>query len=459
MTTVAPHDCMTHTDPCDVQAETDHAAFALSRRGFLAATGGAGLIAATTGAFGARLAFASPENPAVGDVIVLLFLRGGADGLSLVAPLHMPTYQTLRPTIRVKDAPEFSDATGKAGLPLNAGGAVGSFPLSGTFAMHPGMSALHAGPWTNGHLAVVHAAGMPKSESDTRSHFDSERNWEIGSASFNYSTGYLNRYLAGQGVLDRVPAITIGGNLDRSLTGPSAAYSMWDVSNFGVQGYTSNSRAKTALTSWYDGGTGDVLLQTGANTLSAIGTMAGVTWASLTPQNGVTYPTNNGLGSQLKQIAQMIRANVGLRVACLDVGGWDTHDSMGTPEDPASMFRARATGLSGALTAFYNDLGTQMNEVTLMTMSEFGRTINENGSGGTDHGRGSAMFVMGRKIKGGVHGAFPSSIVDGPEGDLAVLNDYRRVASEVLSVRGNATNGSTIFPTYTPQTPMGLALA
>jgi len=456
MTTVAPHDCSTHHGiaACD-RGEVDHAAFSLSRRGFLA---GAGVVAATSGVFGAKLAFASPENPSVGDVIVMLFLRGGADGLSLVAPLHMPTYQTLRPTIRVKDASEFSDATGKAGLPLNAGGAIGSFPLSGTFAMHPGMSALHAGAWTNGHLAVVHAAGMPATESDTRSHFDSERNWEIGSASFNQSTGYLNRYLAGLGVLDRVPAVTIGGNLDRSLVGPNAAYSMWDVSNFGVQGYTSNSRAKTALTSWYDGGTGDVLLQTGANTLSAIGTMAGVTWASLTPQNGATYPANNGLASQLRQIAQMIRANVGLRVACLDVGGWDTHDAMGAPEDPASMFRARAAGLSDALGAFYTDLGTLMGEVTLMTMSEFGRTINENGSGGTDHGRGSAMFVMGHKIKGGVHGSFPSSITDGPEGDLSVLNDYRRVASEVLGVRGNATNLPAVFPTYTAQTPLGLAL-
>jgi len=122
-------------------------------------------------------------------------------------------------------------------------------------------------------------------------------------------------------------------------------------------------------------------------------------------------------------------------------------------------FRGRATGFSDALAAFYNDLGTQMNEVTLMTMSEFGRTINENGSGGTDHGRGSAMFVMGRKVKGGVYGAFPSTITDGPEGDLAVLNDYRRVASEVLSVRGNATNLPAVFPTYTAQSPLGLTLA
>lgn len=436
------------------QSAIDDAAFTLSRRGFLA---GASVVAAT-GALGARLAFASPENPALGDVVVMVFLRGGADGLSLVAPINMPSYQALRPSIRVKAPSEFTDPTGKAGLPLVAGGNVGAFPLSGTFAMHPGMSALHAGPWAGGNLAVVHAAGMPASESDTRSHFDAMRNWEMGTANLNYGTGYVNRFLSTFGTLDRVPAVTIGGNNARSLSGPVPAYSMWDVTSFGVEGFTSNTRAKTALTSWYDNGTGDLVLQTGANTLSAIGTVAGVNWASLTPQNGATYDTNNYLATQLKQIAQLIRANVGLRAAAVDMGGWDTHDGMGAPEDTGSMFRARATELSSALAAFHRDLGTQMNEVTLMTMSEFGRTINENGSGGTDHGRGSAMFVMGGKVKGGVYGAFPSSIVDGPEGDLTVLNDYRRVASEVLTVRGGASSVSTIFPTYTPQTNLGFAL-
>ena len=155
----------------------------------------------------------------------------------------------------------------------------------------------------------------------------------------------------------------------------------------------------------------------------------------------------------------LIRGNLGLRAVAIDFGGWDTHDTMGLPEDPASWFRNRASTLANALQSFYTDLGTLMDEVTLFTVSEFGRTINENGSGGTDHGRGNVMFAMGRKIKGGVYGSFVPSVTDGPEGDLAVLNDYRRPVSEILSVRGGAASLGTIFPTYSQTTPLGLCVA
>jgi len=430
-----------------------------SRRTFLAGTAAtAGAAAVVT--VGTRYAFASPEAPSNGDVMVLVFLRGGADGLSLVAPYNMATYRALRPTIRVKAPNEFTDPTGKAGLPMNQGGAIPNFALSGTFAMHPGMASLHAGPWTNGHLAVVHAAGMPAAE-ETRSHFDGQKNFEFGTASWNYSTGFLNRYLAGQSGVDRLAAVGRGGQLQRSLAGGVAAFSMYSNTSFNVSGYSNNTRARTALTSWYDAGTGDLLNQTGANTMAAIGTLGGVNFASTAflPQNGAVYP-NSGFANELKEIAQLIRANVGLRCVAVDIGGWDSHDGMGAPEDPASPFRQRAAEFADALSAFYTDLGSGMDEVTLATISEFGRTINENGSGGTDHGWGSSMFVMGRKIRGGIYGAFPTTIVDDPQhGDLTVMNDYRRVLSEVLSVRGNATNLSTIFPTFSQQSALGLALS
>jgi uncharacterized protein (DUF1501 family) len=406
-----------------------------------------------------RYAFASPEDPTTGDVIVVVFLRGGADGLSLVAPYDMTGYRNLRPNIRVK-SPSEGDATNRA-LPLVSGGNIAEFPLSGTFGFHPAMSALHAGPWTAGKLAIVHAAGMPASESDTRSHFDSMRNWESGTANYASSSGFMNRFLTSQGGAPRIGAVSIGGNLPRSLAGPQPAFATPSAAGFGVSGFSNNNRALTAFRSFYAGGTGssDALLSTGANTLGAVDLMKTVTWTApqFDPQNGAVYPTNSAANA-FKEVARMIRGNVGLRVAAIDIGGWDTHDTMGLPGDPASYFHNKAQQFSEAMTAFATDLGALMDEVTLMTMSEFGRTIKENGSGGTDHGRGSVQFVMGNKVRGGIYGDFVSNIAPGPEGDLAVLNDYRRAISEVLSVRGGATDLATVFPTYTQQTPFGLCV-
>jgi uncharacterized protein (DUF1501 family) len=424
----------------------------VSRRGFLAGSGA--VIASST--LGTRMAFASPEAPSSGDVIVLVFLRGGMDGLSMVAPYQMPTYQALRPTIRVKEASEVSDPA-NAGLPLVAGGAVDPFALSGTFAFHPGMAALHSTAWTDGKLAVVHAVGMPASESATRSHFDSMRNWEVGSASISQSTGFLNRFLQSVGATDRIPGIARGSSLSRSLSGPTATYSMGAISSFGVTGYSNNTKATNALTRWYDAGTGDVVAQTGANTMGAVGLVKSINWADprFAVQNGATYP-NTGFAGSLKEVAQLIRANVGLRAVCLDIGGWDTHSDMGAPEDVDGYFRARCQELAGGLAAFYRDLGTQMDEVTVATISEFGRTIDENGTGGVDHGRASAMMVMGGGIKGGVHGPFVPTIANGPEDDLTVLNDYRTVIREVLTTRGGAAGTASLFPTWAPTAPLGV---
>jgi uncharacterized protein (DUF1501 family) len=432
----------------------------ISRRKFMAGTAATAAAAGATMALGPRYAFASPEIPTQGDVIVMVFLRGGADGLSLVAPWMMPSYRTLRPTIRIKDDTEFADPTGVAGLPLVQGGNVQPFALSGTLAMHPGMANLYNGAWAAGNLAMVHAAGMPKAESDTRSHFEAETNWEFGSASYSITNGFLGRFLQGQPGVDRLPGIGRGSNLQRSLEGPVGSLSMNSISSFNVGGYANNTQARTALSGFYKGGTSDLLMQTGANTIAAIGSVTGINWAAAQyqPQNGAVYG-NDDLARNLKETAMLIRGNLGLRVVAIDFGGWDTHDTMGMPEDPSSWFRNRATTLANALQAFYTDLGTAMDEVTLFTVSEFGRTIDENGSGGTDHGRGSVMFALGRKIRGGVYGSFVPSVVDGPEGDLAVLNDYRRPVSEILSVRGGAASLGTIFPTYSQTTPLGLCVS
>lgn len=425
---------------------------AISRRGFLAGSGA--LLA--TGAMGSRLAFASPGNAAEGDVVILVFLRGGADGLNLVAPWNMASYKALRPTIRVKTAAELSGGVG-AGLPLVSGGAVDPFALSGTFAMHPGLQRLYDTAWSNGDLAVVHAVGMPASESATRSHFESMRNWESGSASINVNTGFMNRFLQSIGATDDLSGIGWGSAVSMSLGGPVATYSMSGIDSFGVTGFADNARASDTLTSWYDSGTTDLVKQTGASTMHAVSTVRSIDWNApeFDVQHGALYPSTDFAGA-LREVARLIRADVGLRVACIDVGGWDTHSDMGRPEDPNSYFRGRCEELAGGLAAFYTDMGPDMAEVTVATISEFGRTINENGTEGLDHGRATAMMVMGGGIKGGVHGPFVSSIADGPEDDLTVLTDYRKVLSEVLTVRGGASSATTIFPTWTPSAPLGL---
>lgn len=444
----------THDEHCSHDDE-DEGRRRLSRRGFLALTG-AGGAAVGVSAIGNHYAFATPEAPASGDVVVVVFQRGGMDGLNVVAPYRMPTYQALRPTIRVKAPEEFADPTGKAGLPLDAGGAIAPFALSGTFAFHPGMDRLHQGAWANGDLAIVHAAGMPASESPTRSHFESQRNWEAGSASLHVADGFLNRFLQGVPGLDRLSAIGRGSTLQAMLQGGAPAFSVASIGGFGVRGFADNNRARTALVAMYPQG-GDLLTSTGAETLAITGLIAGLP-ADPGPQNGAAYG-NDGLSNGLREAARLIRANVGLRAVVVDDGGWDTHTTMGAPEDTAAYFRGRVTTHSNALQAFYQDLGGAMSEVTVVTMTEFGRTINENSSGGTDHGRGTVMMVMGANVNGGVYGGFPTSIDQGPEGDLIVLNDYRRVVSEVLTTRGGATDPGAVFPTYGGDAPLGLVAA
>ena len=426
----------------------------LSRRSFMGLVG-AGTTALGVTGLGARMAFATPASPSSGDVIVVVFMRGAWDGLSVVAPYQMPTYKALRPTIRIKEPAEFTDPTGKAGLPLLDGGAVAPFPLSGTFAFNPSMTHLHQGAWADGHLAVVHAAGMPASESSTRSHFEAEQYWEKGTRSLNVTSGFLNRYLSGLSGLDRLSAVGRGSTLQTSLQGAANAVSMGSISGFGVTGFPNNTQARTALVGLYPHGP-QLLEETGADTPDVVGLIAGM-GADPGPQNGATYGTDD-LSNNLREVARLIRADVGLRAVAIDYGGWDTHSTMGRPEDAGSYMRQRTGVVSQALQAFYTDLGAARDEVTLVKMSEFGRTIGENGSGGTDHGRGNVMFALGGKIRGGVYGDFPATIEDGPEGDLTVMTDYRRVVSEILEVRGGATNPTAIFPTYTPQAPLGLTI-
>lgn len=433
----------------------------IDRRTFLgrtAAVAGAGAAATLVGP---RMAFASPANPSDGDVIVFVFLRGGADGLNLVAPHRMASYQALRPTLRVKSPEEFAVPEGNAGLPLVSGGAVSAFALSDVFALHPGMDALHAGPWTSGQLAIVHAAGLPATLSTTRSHFDAMQLWEVAGSSAATDTGFLNRFLGAVGATSRLPAMGHGSSLQRSLTGPVPAFGVDELASFTVNGFADNARAKGVLADWYRPSAGDVLAGSAANTLGVVDLVGGVPWESAAygPEGGASYSWDE-LSGGLKQIGMAIKADVGLRAAAVDLGGWDTHSNEGAPEDPNGYMRRKATQLSNALSAFWLDMGPRMSEITVVVATEFGRTIGENGSGGTDHGRASTVMVMGGGVRGGVHGSFPTEIAEGPHGDLEVLNDGRTVLAEVLTTRGGLPSGSLagVLPGWSG-TPLGLCTA
>lgn len=411
----------------------------LTRRRFLgySTAAGAGLAAGTT----TRLAFGDPNDPATGDVVVAVFLRGGADGLSLVPPFGDADYAPLRPRIAVP-------APGPVGGALN---------LNGFFGLHPAMTDLYTTAWANGHLAVVHAVGMPASESDTRSHFEAQDYWERTSANPLVRTGWLARHLASSPSSSNVAGIGLRSALPVSLRGYSGAIAVRSVNGFRIDGFPSRDMAsvQSALTTMYASAPGP-FAQSGREALQAADLIAMAGGNRFPPQNGALYPRTD-LGDSLQAVGQLIRARVGVRAVAVDTGGWDMHDDMGT--STSGQMADRANRLSQALAAFYTDMGTAMAEITVVTMSEFGRTVKENGNNGTDHGRGSAMFVMGGGIKGGVYGRWPG-VVDNsdPDRDLTVANDFRTVLAEVLRKRLDNANVAQVFPGFTDPGALGLTV-
>lgn len=387
---------------------------------------------------GTKLAFADPNNPASGDVLVYLFLRGGADGLSLVPPVGMPSYFDLR----IDGGYDITVSQAQA-LDLGARGA--THP---DLALHPAMAPLM--PWWNsGEMAIVHAVGSPASLSGTRSHFEAEEVWERCGRRDNTPTGWIGRHLSTSGdVSGNLAGISHEQRIWSAMQGYSKSLAISNINNFDVFGYADRSAARTVLNALNSGG--GIVEAEAQDTLDAVNTINGIDFGAITPQNGADYPSSNSLARELEQIAQLIRANVGLRSVAVDLGGWDTHNDMGAPVAGERMFD-RIDRLARGIEPFLVDMGSDMNEITVMVASEFGRTINVNGNGGTDHGRGGAMFVFGGGINGGVYGQFPTVIEDGPEGDLTVLNDFRQVYAEIIDRRlGNGGNVSFVLNGYDP---------
>ncbi len=424
----------------------------LSRRRFLVGAGASAAGALALPSLWPRYAFATPGDPAAGDVLVVLFLRGGADGLSLVPPFSDSGYQSWRGAgsgNSVAIPPPDPAHPGSTAIDLGVTNA------GHHFGLHPGMSALK-GVWDAGDLAIVHAVGMP--ESDSRSHFEATDYWERGSASQAVSTGWLARYLLTAGIGGALPAIGYNSAVPVVLRGHTGAMAMPGIDGFHVEGFWNAELAEAALNEVYVGGTIDPLVQQGHDTLDAVAVVAAADPLQY-DTHGALYPDSGPgqwAGRGLREVACLIRSNIGLRVACVDMDGWDHHDAMGPSS--GGMMTTFANGLSEALAAFYSDLGPMMNEVTVVTMSEFGRCIAVNGSGGTDHGRGNALFVMGGSVNGGLYGDYPSGpLTQGSEGDLTVCNDFRTPMAELVTKRLGGADLAAVFPGYSHPGDLGLA--
>ncbi len=396
----------------------------ISRRSFIKAAGVAGLVAGIAGEdLFTKMAFGA--TPYTGDVLVVLSLRGGMDGLNAIVPTGDPHYVSWRPNISIPQ-----------------GQLIQLDPL---FGMHPAMQPLKPF-WDAGTFGVVHAVGM---EQPNRSHFEAMDEMERAAPGSSLRTGWIDRVMGLRTPGTAFQATQMGSNTAaEAFVGPNPELAMWSVDSFDLSGAwdaTQMALWDAALRGIHRGAP-DVLSSPSTTALDALATAAALQATPYTPENGAAYPST-GLGNALKDIARLIKGDVGLQVAAVDYGDWDMHVGMGTFD--SGWMHDHLTELSGALAAFATDLGTaRMNDVTLVSLTEFGRRVEENGSGGVDHGYGQAVLLLGGGVKGGVvHGDWPGlAPADLIDGDLNGKNDYRRVLAELLEKRCEASSVTQVFP-------------
>lgn len=431
----------------------------VTRREFM--VGCSAAIAAMAGGRIGMAAFNDPALTANEQVLVVVFLRGGMDGLNLVPPIDGPDrafYQTARPNLAVPTtgaaAARVLGALGTAQLGLN----VLAAPLHELFQA--------------GKLAIIHAAGL---KHETRSHFDAMEFMELGTpGAKTIGSGWLTRHLQtmpGTPATIIAPAMMAGNANPTALLASTETIAISSPDSFGFSGYwryVDNQRA--ILRRMYDGDS--TLHQAGTQTLNSVDIIE----ASLprdtdgryqyAPANGATYP-DSSFSRNMQTIAQMIKLDLGLRVATVDLGGWDTHENQGNGDttSPGAPFPSRIDELARSLQAFYTDLNgagsaNYMDRVTVVVMSEFGRRLKENGNRGTDHGHGNVMMVLGGAVNGGLYGTWPG--LDKEQGqlfqdeDLAITTDYRQVLSEILIRRMGNPNLAQVFPGYSGYVPLNV---
>lgn len=366
------------------------------------------------------------------DVIVVVNARGGMDGLNVVVPVTEQRYYALRRNIAVPEG---------AALPLSSG-----------FGLHPAMPRLHK-RFGAGQLAPVVAVGTPDR---SLSHFDAMDTLERGTATGSSRTGWMNRLLTARSQTGVFSAVQFGTQLPLALTGPAPALAMNGIQSFGLAGFDDvKAKATTALAALYQGVSHPMAAQV-SRTIGAIGTVDAMRATPYTPAGGATYPKGN-LGSTLSDLARVIKAKAGLTLATIDIGGWDMHTNEGRVD--GGDLRTHLVDLDAALDAFATDLGAGFSDVTVVVLSEFGRTVRENGTVGTDHGHGQAVLVLGGSVNGGrVFGRWPglADTALATNGSLGATTDYRDVLGDVLAARGGVSSFSTIFPDHTPA-PLGIA--
>jgi uncharacterized protein (DUF1501 family) len=370
-----------------------------------------------------RAAFAGDQQGARKKVLVAIFQRGAADGLNIVIPHAEKHYYDLRPTISIPRPSSSEDSV---------------VDLDGFFGLHPSLVALKP-LWQQQRLAIIHAAGSPD---PTRSHFDAQDYMESGTPGLKSTNdGWLNRALVSEtGKISPVRAISLGPALPRSLRGARNAIAVENLNNFTVR----DAAAGKVLQSMYAGSSDQVLNGTGRETFEAVALLQSIQKTPYQPAGGANYPKGR-FSDSMRQIAQLIKADVGVEVAFADIGGWDHH------VNEAGQLKNVLAEFGNSLAAFHQDLGDRMEDVVVVTMSEFGRTAKENGNRGTDHGHANVMFVMGGPVQGGrVYGKWPG-LAPGQlneERDLALTTDFRDVLGEaVYSHLGNRSIQS-VFPNY-----------
>ena len=389
-------------------------------------------------AYAADLGASSKRN----KILICIFQRGAVDGLSMVVPYGDPNYYTSRQEISLA-------------APSQNAGANGVLDLDGYFGLHPSLAPLLP-LYKAGHLAPIQACGSPNS---SRSHFTSQDLMESGvDADLSVQDGWLNRLLTRcpEDAAKQSPfrAVSMTPVVPRSLQGPQDSMAIRDLDTFGMSGdivvpVSAGSGTEDGFESMYSGAVDTVLHGAGRESFDALSILKKTRATAYVPANGAVYPAA-AFGRNLRQIAQLIKADVGLQVAFAEVDGWDTHANQGNAK---GQLAGRLGTFAQSLAALHQDLGDRMDDVVVITMSEFGRTVKQNGNRGTDHGHGTCFFALGGAVKGGkVYGDWPTLAPDRLfEGrDLAVTTDFRDVFGEICTNHFGlgAADMTPLFPQY-----------
>ena len=377
-------------------------------------------------------------SPGRRKALIAIFQRGAVDGLNMIVPFGEQAYYASRPSIAVA-------------RPNNPDGAI---DLDGFFGLHPRMAALKP-LWDSHQLAIVHACGSPDG---TRSHFDAQDYMETATPGVKSTQdGWLNRYLHAKEHATATPfrAVALSAQLPRSLQGTEPALAMNQIAEFGIRAGQGTDIVQSSFESEYSAAADQVLNRTGGEAFDAVRMLKSADPSKYQPENGAEYP-RSAFGDALRQIAQLVKADVGLEIAFAEAGGWDTHVNQGSN---AGQLAGRLDDFSRSIAALARDLGDRMDDVVIVTMSEFGRAVTENGNRGTDHGHGNAMMIIGGgNVRGGrVYGRWPGLEPEQRyEGrDLAVTTDFRAVFTDIVRGHLSVRDTRSIFPGFTPGPPIG----